>query len=1217
MLLLNLGAFLFLLSLPPSQSLYFTKEDRCKDTNGIFAGYSATRFVCLDQASPSADECSVASCWSNKGTVRCLKLNRKDGSSGLEPWPDGTTCNGGNGWCQSGLCVSSSHDNKTDGVYGALNSASDKFGSCSLPCGRGVSVKPMPPCNSPAPSHGGKPCHVRDPYISLRRQTTCNEQACTDGKDPAHRQCEKVGASAVVKDFVSKLGPCVTLCKFTNGSLAAPLSSDDGSPCTKSNIDDGVCVRGECVPSPRSSCNAWANGARCESDGAATPRWCQDGQCVTVPSDIGGRVDGAYEDTFSSFGTCSKSCGTGIQETRGRACNNPLPSGGGFLCSQRSEAHIGPLLLKKTCNAQMCGGGEGTLDDYCKAKKDTHKGFWNPARLGSPGSQAHLECKLICSDSDPVMRPLDKSWINYGSVPDGTTCHFNSDGICYKGQCIVAPWASCSGWANGSRCDIIGEPSPKWCQAGKCVSSGIGKIDGNYEASFGPFGACSRPCGVGLQFTERRSCNNPEPSEGGRLCSQREDIGVPFKKKTCNEEICSVQAANPNQVRCESVKSGWTWVPWAQASSLAPVKASGNECRLYCRSSQGSLLLSGHGNIVDGETCGKSKTGMCLHGVCIEKPRIESPSSCAGWEDGTLCDGGPEKNCMLGTLCRGVATCQSGLCRRNALYAKHPSYPVDFSDVFKSLYGTEESLNKMFDGKPLDAKESGSQLSEDFRIELCKICENASLAIPECDRNISPSSSLELTVTQSCSAINRTSILTSPAATFNTSSSTCSEGFVGSGLCAVAQAVSCSVSDINTNLKKPELQSQMKRNESIDYGRCMACLCQYCDAEGEAGCKVDMFTVAFWPTLISIEGLCKGRDTNVITGSCSAGTSEKSSSSDSGTLLIPIIGGICGVLLLTILGVLLMRNNKHPPQDAPPHARAERDPMDRVDRSSMVWNQNQKDHVDLSQDHGMDIHWKGSAVSRLPETNLNFVVPTTPEGRRRATDRLPSRPNSENFHEAIAIASPTVTSPASTIVSSIPEMNSDDEQSFLGDRPPSLTVEDMYEPDQEDGILAQPALPEDLDPSLDEEELEQKEPTPSPKKKQVSFASPPKGRDPNDFEDLGTEWNEAVGSISPGTPSKYKRDVKKGKAPSLTVAKQRALWREDSASDIDRNSSRVSIRDSEILNSALQEEVANPEAKKPANISQAPVATSAIIKKERPSSFKSPSERLAHALAHN
>ena len=56
-------------------------------------------------------------------------------------------------------------------------------------------------------------------------------------------------------------------------------------------------------------------------------------------------VNGGYS-SWSSWGSCSKSCGTGSQ-SKSRSCNNPAPQHGGASCSGSSSA-------TQNCNTHNC-----------------------------------------------------------------------------------------------------------------------------------------------------------------------------------------------------------------------------------------------------------------------------------------------------------------------------------------------------------------------------------------------------------------------------------------------------------------------------------------------------------------------------------------------------------------------------------------------------------------------------------------------------------------------------------------------------------------------------------------------------------------------------------------------------------------------------------------------------------------------------------------------
>ena len=59
--------------------------------------------------------------------------------------------------------------------------------------------------------------------------------------------------------------------------------------------------------------------------------------------------NGGYSE-WGSYGTCSKTCGGGVQ-TRTRTCTNPPPTSGGKDCSI-----LGPDTSSRECNIDDCPG---------------------------------------------------------------------------------------------------------------------------------------------------------------------------------------------------------------------------------------------------------------------------------------------------------------------------------------------------------------------------------------------------------------------------------------------------------------------------------------------------------------------------------------------------------------------------------------------------------------------------------------------------------------------------------------------------------------------------------------------------------------------------------------------------------------------------------------------------------------------------------------------
>ncbi|MEQ2205630.1 hypothetical protein XENOCAPTIV_006616, partial [Xenoophorus captivus] len=125
------------------------------------------------------------------------------------------------------------------------------------------------------------------------------------------------------------------------------------------------------------------------------------------------------------------------------------------------------------------------------------------------------------------------------------------------------------------------------CLQGKCVDKTRKK---QYSASnhgswssWGPWGACSRTCGGGVQFAQRL-CNNPAPRNNGRYC-----IGKRAIYRTCNV------------------------FPLCPASRVLPKDV----CKLTCRAKgTGYYVVFSH-RVLDGTECRPHSSSVCVKGKCI------------------------------------------------------------------------------------------------------------------------------------------------------------------------------------------------------------------------------------------------------------------------------------------------------------------------------------------------------------------------------------------------------------------------------------------------------------------------------------------------------------------------------------------------------------------------------------------------------------------------
>ncbi|KAJ8368226.1 hypothetical protein SKAU_G00082540 [Synaphobranchus kaupii] len=169
----------------------------------------------------------------------------------------------------------------------------------------------------------------------------------------------------------------------------------------------------------------WADGTSC-GDG----KLCVRGACVDKHNATKARVDGRWG-SWGLFGSCSRTCGGGVQLAK-RACNNPVPANGGKYCQ-------GVRVKSRSCNLEPCPDtGKSFREEQCEA----FNGFsLNTNRLAPTvvwvpkysGVSPKDKCKLICRANGTgyfyVLAP---------KVTDGTPCSPDSPAVCVQGRCINA-----------------------------------------------------------------------------------------------------------------------------------------------------------------------------------------------------------------------------------------------------------------------------------------------------------------------------------------------------------------------------------------------------------------------------------------------------------------------------------------------------------------------------------------------------------------------------------------------------------------------------------------------------------------------------------------------------------------------------------------------------------------------------------------------------------
>ncbi|XP_035660158.1 coadhesin-like [Branchiostoma floridae] len=350
-------------------------------------------------------------------------------------------------------------------------------GDCSVTCGVGEQTQSRT-CNNPEPANGGAECTLEDGTIGRteERIVPCDQGPCPiDG-----------GWSEWVD------GDCSVTCgvgeQTQSRTCNNPEPANGGAECT---LEDGTAGRTEerIVPWP-----------------------CDQGPCP---------IDGGWSEWVD--GDCSVTCGVG-EQTQSRTCNNPEPTNGGAECTLedgttgRTEERIVPWPCDQgTCPIDggwsewvdgdcsvTCGVGEQTQSRTCNNPEPANGGAECTLEDGTTG---RTEERIVPCDQGPC--PIDGDWSEWVDGGCSVTC-----GV---GEQTQSRTCNNPEPANGgAECTLEDGTTGRTeerivpCDQGPC------SIDGGWSKWVD--GDCSVTCGVGEQ-TQSRTCNNPEPANGGAECT--------------------------------------------------------------------------------------------------------------------------------------------------------------------------------------------------------------------------------------------------------------------------------------------------------------------------------------------------------------------------------------------------------------------------------------------------------------------------------------------------------------------------------------------------------------------------------------------------------------------------------------------------------------------------------------------------------------------------
>ncbi|XP_056140870.1 A disintegrin and metalloproteinase with thrombospondin motifs 2-like isoform X2 [Lampris incognitus] len=148
------------------------------------------------------------------------------------------------------------------------------------------------------------------------------------------------------------------------------------------------------------------DGTKC-----APGKHCFKGYCIKVTSDLL-RQDGSWG-TWSPFGSCSRTCGGGVQ-FRTRYCDNPVPANGGRTCFGNSYEF-------QLCSLEDCPPMADFREEQCSMwnsvfEHEGKKHRWLPYEHPDPDDRCQLHCQ---SRETGDVVSMDRM------VHDGTLCSYS------------------------------------------------------------------------------------------------------------------------------------------------------------------------------------------------------------------------------------------------------------------------------------------------------------------------------------------------------------------------------------------------------------------------------------------------------------------------------------------------------------------------------------------------------------------------------------------------------------------------------------------------------------------------------------------------------------------------------------------------------------------------------------------------------------------------
>ncbi|XP_017295744.1 A disintegrin and metalloproteinase with thrombospondin motifs 17 [Kryptolebias marmoratus] len=268
-------------------------------------------------------------------------------------------------------------------------------------------------------------------------------------------------------------------------------------------------------------------------------------------------------------------------------------------------------------------------DDHhanCTSHSHIMSGEWmkgrNPSELfWSSCSRSDLE-KFLRSEASRCLRytdPRNHPWVPLSSKLPGmhysvteqcqilfgtnaTFCSEMQDLMCAGLWCLEVGDTSCKTKLDppleGTECG-----TDKWCRAGECVSKAPipQHVDGDWSP-WSQWSMCSRTCGTGVHFRQRK-CDNPPPGPDGKHCPESS-----VEHKACEGPPCPKGVPGFRDLQCLSLNR--------HVGMLTAVINDEKPCVLFCSPVDQDVPVLMADRVIDGTPCGPFESDLCVNGSC-------------------------------------------------------------------------------------------------------------------------------------------------------------------------------------------------------------------------------------------------------------------------------------------------------------------------------------------------------------------------------------------------------------------------------------------------------------------------------------------------------------------------------------------------------------------------------------------------------------------------